>query len=40
MITTCPSDHPDRDCEILRDQALPRWDAAAQPAGPVTSRSR
>lgn len=31
-LVTCPSDHPDRDCEILRDEALARWNAA-QPAG-------
>ncbi len=27
-LVTCPSDHPDRDCDILRDQALARWNAA------------
>lgn len=30
-LVTCPSDHPDRDCEFLRDEALARW-TAAQPA--------
>jgi MerR family transcriptional regulator, copper efflux regulator len=28
-LVTCPSDHPDRECEILRAEALARWEAAA-----------
>lgn len=24
-LMTCPSDHPDRDCHLLRDEALARW---------------